>query len=407
MADFDSAIEQFATECEEKFANLHGGQPEDQLKAPIGTLLTALGPPVKSVITWRTEVHEDDVHGRPDIGVIVNSLLCGHIELKAPDIGARPETFKGENKKQFERFKALPNLIYTDGSEWSLYRSGELKLRTRIATDIRYGAKALIAESLSEFRTLFIDFAEWEPITPKSARRIAEFVAPLTRVLRDEVEAALARGNQPLRNLASEWRGILFPEADDAQFADAYAQTLTYALLLAQFEGADSLDPHGAIPKLENDHAVLAAALQLLEVPQVRQELLMPIALLERVIGAIDEAQLEFTAGHWLYFYEDFLAAYDPKLRKDRGVYFTPIEVVECQVRLADELLRTRFGKTLGFADESVQILDPAVGTGTYPLAIIDHAATAVEKQYGPGAVPQRMSSLADRLEAFELLVGP
>lgn len=406
MADLDVLIEQFATSCEEKFANLYGGQPEDQLKTPIGTLLTALGPLVNSDITWRTEVHEDDVHGRPDIGVVVNGLLCGHIELKAPDVGARPETFKGDNRKQFERFKALPNLIYTDGSEWSLYRSGELRLRTRIATDIRDGAKALIAESLSAFRTLFIDFADWEPITPKNARGIAEFVAPLTRVLRDEVEAALARGNEPLRNLASEWRGILFPEADDAQFADAYAQTLTYALLLAQFEGAESLNPFVAVPKLQQDHALLAAALQLLEAPVVRGELQMPIELLERAIGAIDETQLEFTAGHWLYFYEDFLAAYDPKLRKDRGVYFTPIEVVECQVRLADELLRTRFGKTSGFADEAVHVLDPAVGTGTYPLAIIDHASQTVVEKYGEGMVEERIANLADRLEAFELLVG-
>ncbi|MDE2892368.1 MAG: N-6 DNA methylase [Chloroflexota bacterium] len=407
MADFWSAIEQFATECEEKFANLHGGQPEDQLKAPIGALLTALGPLVNCEITWRTEVHEDDVHGRPDIGVIVNSLLCGHIELKAPDVGARPETFKGENKKQFDRFKALPNLIYTDGSEWSLYRSGELKLRTRIATDIRDGAKALIAESLSEFRTLFRDFSHWEPITPTSAAGLAQFIAPLSRILRDEVSAALGRGNEQISQLADEWRRTLMPEADDDQFADAYAQTLTYALLLARFEGAESLNPFVAVPALQQDHALLAAALQLLEAEPVRKELRMPIELLERAIGAIDGTQLEFTAGHWLYFYEDFLAAYDPKLRKDRGVYFTPIEVVECQVRLADELLRARFDKELGFAEESVRILDPAVGTGTYPLAIVNHAAAAVVKKYGAGAVPQRMSSLADRLEAFELLVGP
>ena len=246
-----------------------------------------------------------------------------------------------------------------------------------------------------------------EPITPTDAKRIAEFVAPLARILRDEVQRALKRGNEPLRALAAEWRGILFPEADDAQFADAYAQTLTYALLLAQFEGAESLDPFGAVPKLQQEHGLLAAALQLLEVGVVRKELLMPIELLERVIGAIKEAELELGSGHWLYFYEDFLAAYDSKLQKDRGVYFTPIEVVECQVRLAAELLRTRFGKPLGFADDSVQILDPAVGTGTYPLAIIDHAAAAVAKMYGVGAVAERMSKLADRLEAFELLVGP
>lgn len=407
MSDFEDLIRQFATACQEKFSNLYGAQPEDQLKPAVGGLLEALGPLVNREIKWRTEVRDHDVGGRPDMGVIVNGLLTGHIELKSPDVGARPENFKGENGKQFERFKALPNLIYTDGSEWSLYRMGERLGRIRIATDIRDGDSAILSDSLTGFRTLLAEFADWEPITPSNPRRIAEFVAPLSRILRDEVEWALERGNRPLHQLAQEWRRTLFPEADDAQFADSYAQTLTYALLLAQFEGADTLDPYGAIPKLQGEHALLASALQLLEAPQVRDELLMPIALLERVIGAIDGTQLEFTSGHWLYFYEDFLAAYDPALRKDRGVYFTPIEVVECQVRLAAELLRTRFGKPLGFADESVQILDPAVGTGTYPLAIIDHAAASVAEQYGQGAVPERMKSLADRLQAFELLVGP
>ncbi len=407
MPNFPALVSQFANDCEEKFANLHGAQPEDQLKPLVGDLLAAFGPFANANIAWRSEVREDDVDGRPDIGVIVADLLTGHIELKAPGVGARPEQFKGNNKRQFDRFRALPNLIYTDGSEWSLYRSGELAARVAIADDIRDGAKALASDALGEFRTLLADFTNWAPKVPGDPGRIAEFIAPLARILRDEVESALGRGNKSLRALATEWRGILFPEADDAQFADAYAQTLTYALLLAQFEGAESLDPFGAIPKLQGEHALLASALQLLEAAGVRDELLMPISLLERVIGAIEPSALETSQDHWLYFYEDFLAAYDPALRKDRGVYFTPIEVVECQVRFAAELLRTRFGKPLGFAEESVQILDPAVGTGTYPLAIIDHAAATVAERYGPGAVPQQMDNLAKRLEAFELLVGP
>ncbi len=407
MQNFKELASQFANECVEKFSNLHGAQEEDQLKPLVGDLLSRFGPLVNATVAWRSEVRDDDVNGRPDIGVIVDGLLTGHIELKAPHIGARPESFKKSNLEQFKRFTALPNLIYTDGSEWTLYRTGERKARVRIATDIRDGPNALRPDSLSELRALLADFVNWQPKTPSDPKGIAEFIAPLARILRDEVQSALGRGNKPLRELATEWRGILFPEADDAQFADAYAQTLTYALLLAQFEGAESLDLHAALPKLEGEHALLASALQLLELPLVRDELLMPISLLERVIGAIAEPQTELATDYWLYFYEIFLAAYDPALRKDRGVYFTPIEVVECQVRLADELLRTRFDRPLGFADSSVRILDPAVGTGTYPLAIIDQAATTVSQRYGPGAVAERMSSLAERLEAFELLVGP
>ena len=133
----------------------------------------------------------------------------------------------------------------------------------------------------------------------------------------------------------------------------------------------------------------------------------MPVELLERAIGAIETIQLMHHSDQWLYFYEDFLGAYDPDLRKDRGVYFTPVEVVRCQVRLAADLLRTRFGKPLAFADPDVTILDPAVGTGTYPLAVIEHASDAVREHFGPGMVPARLADLAKRLYAFELLVGP
>ena len=221
------------------------------------------------------------------------------------------------------------------------------------------------------------------------------------------MQSALEPEDSPLRPLADEWGGLLFPMGSDAQFADAYAQTLTYALLLARFEGAENLRPGTASDALQGGYALLADALRLLEVPSVRDQLLMPIQLLERAIEAVDPANIHYGGDPWLYFYEHFLGAYDPKLRRDRGVYFTPVEVVRAQVRLAGELLKTRFGKPLAFADDDVVVLDPAAGTGTYPLAVLDHAAEIVRDYLGPGAVPGKLRSLADRLHAFELLVGP
>ena len=251
----------------------------------------------------------------------------------------------------------------------SLYRSGHLQARTRIASDISTGAaKAVNPQELSAHQGLIQDFLYWEPVVPGTAQGLAEFLAPMARILRDEVLNALDRGNTPLRLLAHEWGGLLFPEADAGQFADAYAQTVTYALLLARFEGAESLRPARAVDILQREHGLLAEALQLLEAPPVRQELNMPIELLERAIGAVDSDKISLGGDPWLYFYEQFLGAYDPKLRKDRGVYYTPVQVVQAQVNLAGELLRTRFGKQLAYAEEEVVVLDPAVGTGTYPL---------------------------------------
>ena len=405
---FTDAIREYADEVAENFSLPVDADPEDQLKPLVGNLIKRVGAVVGDV-NWRTEVRPDNVDGRPDLGITLNGLLVGHIELKRPGMGARPENFTGPNKTQWGRFKELPNLIYTDGSEWSLYHSGKLSwARVRISDDICLGSAALFQrEILAQFDQLLRSFLTWEPIVPGTAQGLAEFLAPLTRILRDEVRVELGRADSPLRTLATEWGRLLFPGANDDQFADAYAQTLTYALLLAKLEGAENLRPAMAADALRGEHALLAEALSLMEVPSVREKLLMPVELLERAIAAVDSIQFQQHDDHWLYFYENFLGAYDPKLRKDRGVYFTPVEVVRCQVRLAGEILKTRFSKPLSFADDGVTVLDPAVGTGTYPLAVLEHAASAVRDLYGPGAVPQRLAALADRLHAFELLVGP
>ena len=408
MTPFGDLVRKFADDVALNFSQHVSAQPEDQLKAPIGQLLRTVGELHGLEVNWRTEVKVDDVDGRPDLGVTIDRLLSGHVELKSPGTGARPEHFKGHNKNQWQRFQALPNLIYTDGSEWSLYRSGKLRARVRIASDVSAGgAKSLESSTLAEHRDLLRDFLYWDPVVPGTAQGLAEYLAPLARVLRDEVQSELAKADSPLRNLAKEWGGLLFPEGGEAQFADAYAQTLTYALLLARFEGAESLRPAMAVETLQREHGLLAEALQLLEAIPVREALRMPIELLERAIGAVDSVKISGEGDPWLYFYEQFLGAYDPKLRNDRGVYYTPVEVVRAQVRLTGDLLHSRFGKQLGYAADDVVVLDPAVGTGTYPLAVLDHATEIVATQQGPGAVAEKLRDLAKRLYAFEILVGP
>ena len=408
MANFGDIVRKFADEVALNFSQHVAAQPEDQLKSHVGQLLTGVGELINQQVNWRTEVQADDVDGRPHIGVTNGGLLIGHVELKSPGTGARAEHFRGHNRDQWQRFKALPNLIYTDGSEWSLYSSGQLRARVRIADDISDGGgNGLEPLSFAEHRSLLMRFLGDKPQVPGTAQGLAEYLAPFARMLRDEVQSALAKANSPLQTLADEWGGLLFPEDDEAQFADAYAQTLTYALLLARFEGAENLRPGLAVDALQREHGLLAEALQLLEAPSVRDVLRMPIELLERAIGAVDSAKISGDGDPWLYFYEQFLGAYDPKLRNDRGVYYTPVAVVEAQVRLAGDLLINRFGKQLGYAADDVVVLDPAVGTGTYPLAVLDHAAEMVAARQGPGAVTEKLRDLAERLYAFEILVGP
>ena len=105
-------VGEYAGAVSGNFALMVEAQPEDQLKAPVGGLLKSLGGAAGLDVNWRTEVFIDDVDGRPDIGVTVGGLLTGHIELKRPGLGARPERFTGRNRTQWRKFPgaAQPDL---------------------------------------------------------------------------------------------------------------------------------------------------------------------------------------------------------------------------------------------------------------------------------------------------------
>ncbi|MGI9107481.1 MAG: type ISP restriction/modification enzyme [Pyrinomonadaceae bacterium] len=402
---FKDALRDYATTLRANFSSTVTAQPEDQLKPPVQLLLRAVAGNVQT----RTEAQVEGLGARPDIGVARRDLLCGFVELKAPGKGARNGRFKQADKKQWEKFKALPNLLYTDGSEWALYRSGELisevvKFSGDVTTD---GAKAFDDEESAALHTLLLDFLNWQPIAPNSPRALAQTLAPLCRLLREDVLAATGKANSSLSQLAEEWRAYLFPDADDAQFADAYAQTLTYALLLARLSGEAQLTAETAALALDSGHGLLAQTLRVLAQPAARDEIKTAVDLLERVVAAVDPAQLQRRGDPWLYFYEDFLAEYDPELRRKRGVYYTPMQVIEAKVRLVAELLETHFDKSLSFADDGVIFLDPAAGTAAYPLAAIRYALDRVGERFGEGMVAARATECAHNVNAFEILVGP
>jgi hypothetical protein len=356
-----------------------------------------------------TESAMPDLEGRPDVAVTIDGLVCGHIELKAPGKGARASKLKGQDAKQWKKFKDHPNLIYCDGNEWALYRSGELVGKVvKLAGDVTAdGADAVSDANATALEILLRDFASWEPIVPTNPKRLAEALAPLCRLLRDAALAAVHLEESAMHLLAEEWRHYLFADADDPQFADAYAQTVTYALLLARVEGAENLKASAA-DRLDERHGLLAQVLRILAQKEARAEVEVPIDLLERTIGAVDPAMMiTGKADPWLYFYEDFLAAYDPVLRNNRGVYYTPGQVVQAQVKLVGQLLHERFGKSLGIVDDGVVVLDPAAGTGTYLLAAIDEGLAGATARFGPGEAAGRATAAASNFHGFELLVGP
>lgn len=404
-----TALRDFAETVKVKMTQPTVGEPEDQLRSPFETFVQEVGKALDLKVVCTGQILLPGRIGKPDYAVNSNKLLSGYAELKAPGIGADPNRFTGHNREQWKRFQSIPNLIYSDGNDWGLYRNGKkvrsiVRLSGDIATD---GQKAVTEKDADGIRKLLIDFLSWKPIIPKNIRDLPGLLAPLCRMLRDDVTDALKDPQSPLIQLASDWRQLLFPDASNEQFADAYAQTVTFALLLARSEGANPLTLASAEAVLAAEHSLLSRALQVLTDPNAQAEISASLNLLLRVIGEIVSATLTGPEDPWLYFYEDFLAIYDPDLRRDEGVYFTRIEIIHAQVRLIDDLLTNCLGKALGFADRDVVILDPAVGTGTYLLGVIDHALGKVQTQQGPGAVPGQATAMAENIYGFEKLVGP
>ena len=410
------ALQAFAAAVTEKMSQLTPGEPEEQLRTPFENFMQK---EVSEALGWKIicngETPLPDRLGRPDFAIKRNQALVGYVELKAPGSGANAKRFKGRNREQFRRFSAMPNMLYTDGNEWALYRNGELagkivQLSGDVSTD---GASAVAAEDAANVERLLRGFLQWEPFIPTGRKGkidlkgFADLLAPLTRMLRDDVTDALKDAESPLVHLARDWRQLLFPGAPDEQFADAYAQTVAFALLLGRSEGADPLTLDSAEAALAAQHNLLSRALQVLTDPGARAEMKASLNLLLRLIAAVPPATFTGPEDPWLYFYEEFLAAYDPKLRKDAGAYYTPVEVVRCQVRLIDDLLVNHLNMPLGFADPGVITLDPATGTGTYLLGVIEHALKRIEAEQGAGAVAGQASELARNLYGFELMVGP
>lgn len=358
---------------------------------------------------------------RPDFAIRVNGAITGHVELKKPGENLDPERFTGHNKRQWEQLRDLPNLLYTNGTQWRLYRRGQLAITASFAPDLHTAGADLAPQDLSA-EPLLREFLRWSPPPITTADQLVHAVAPLCRLLRESVleqlaveGRAIASGadpdDQPFSLLAKSWRGLLFPSATDEVFADGYAQTLTFALLLARTEGIDvAALPADQIARLlgaKNAHSLMGQALKLLSESAV-DSFQVTLDLLRRVIGAVDWEPIWANRDDaYLHLYESFLSVYDPELRKESGSYYTPLEVVQTMVRLTDEVLATRLGATEGYLSPAVTTVDPAMGTGAYLHAVIDHAAHRAAQDQGPGAVGASISDLARRLIGFELQMGP
>jgi len=122
-----------------------GGQPEDQLRGPLEILVAEVATlaGVSGKIGLIGETSLADLKTRPDYAVTVGDVLMGFIEVKAPGKGADPRHFSDpHDKDQWNKLKSLPNLLYTDGGAFSLWRDGTIVGKV-IALDVMSPSRAM------------------------------------------------------------------------------------------------------------------------------------------------------------------------------------------------------------------------------------------------------------------------
>jgi hypothetical protein len=374
-------------------------------------------------------------------------IPVGFIEAK--DIGDKDldGTKKTGNKEQFDRYKAsLNNLIFTDYINFHLYRDGEFITKIAIAEITAKGIKPL-PENFGSFTNLIKDFCAHLGQTIKSPKKLAEMMAGKARLLSDIIGKALTSDEEnhedsTLKDQMLAFKQILIHDITPQGFADVYAQTIAYGMFAARLHdpSLDNFSRQEAAELIPKSNPFLRKLFGYIAGPDIDDRIKWVVENLSEIFLACNVSEILKDYGKAtkmedpiIHFYETFLSEYDPKLRKSRGVWYTPQPVVNFIVRAVDDILKTEFGLPQGLADTSkttikintqnpdarsatgykqveqevhkVQLLDPATGTGTFLAEVIKHIHKKFEGQQGiwSNYVEQH---LLPRLNGFELLMA-
>jgi predicted helicase len=382
--------------------------------------------------------------GNPDYIITKGKIPIGYIEAK--DIGK--DLNSKSYKEQFGRYKkALDNLIITDYIWFQFFQNGELVHEIKIG-EIEDNSVKPIPENFSKFENLIKDFSTHIGQTIKSSKKLAEMMAGKARLLQDILERAITsdeetQENTSLKGQYDTFKQILIHDLKPKDFADIYAQTLAYGMFAARLHDPtlDDFSRQEAAELIPKSNPFLRKLFGYIAGPDIDERIVTVVDNLAEVFRATNVEQLLKNFGKAtqmhdpiIHFYETFLAEYDPKLRKARGVWYTPEPVVNFIVRAVDDILKTEFGLPQGLADTSktkikldtqtpdkrsstgykqiekevhkVQILDPATGTGTFLAEVVKFIYNKNFKAMKGAWSGYVEEHLIPRLNGFELLMA-
>lgn len=365
---------------------------------------------------------------KPDYLIRIKSTVIGYVEAK--DIGH--DLKQVVRSAQIRRYlEALSNLIVTNYVDFVWFAQGQEQMRLSLGNADGWHVEPS-DKGLAQWQDFFNSFCNAVTHTLSSPSQLAQALAGQTRLLRDLVLELTSSGDADLKEQHEAFKTLLVPQLQADEFADMYAQTATYGLFTARvFEhsalmgvGAEKLPAHmrkqgftleKAAYLIPRVNPFLREFFQHIANPNLSEQLRW---LIEQIASSLNYTDIQKVLAKQsrkqgfedpvFHFYETFLAAYDPRLREQRGVYYTPEPVVDYIVRSVDALLVDHFGRHQGLADPDTLILDPATGTATFLRRVIEaiHKRVTAHDNTGlwPGYVRDR---LLPRVFGFELMMAP
>jgi len=410
-----------------------GNATEHTFRGDLQQLLESLVPTIRA-----TNEPKRQSCGAPDYILTKKDVPVGFIEAK--DIGDKDleGIKKTGNKEQFDRYKAsLNNIIFTDYLDFHLYRDGQFVMKIAIGEITDKGIKPL-TENFSSFENFIKDFCTHIGQTIKSSKRLAEMMAGKARLLSEVIEKALTSDetnheDSTLKDQMKAFKQILIHDITPKGFADVYAQTIAYGMFAARLHDATlpTFNRQEAAELIPKSNPFLRKLFGYIAGPDIDDRIKWIVDSLVDIFLHCNVEEILKNYGKStkmedpiIHFYETFLSEYDPKLRKARGVWYTPQPVVNFIVRAVDDILKTEFDLPQGLADNSktrikieqqgkkveqdvhkVQILDPATGTGTFLAEVVKHIHKKFEGQQGIWSNYVE-THLLPRLNGFELLMA-
>lgn len=394
--------------------------------------------------------------GAPDFIISSSKTNTPVFYVEAKDIDDRDLDGRKENKEQFTRYKkSLDHIIFTDYLDFHLYENGEWVKNVRLA-EVQGDNIVLCKEDLEDFIALVNHIASTKPSKITSAKRLAIQMAAKARILASTINNAFclaeedsksAEKNKQLQGQLDAFRKVLINDLTPQGFADIYAQTVAYGMFAARLHDntPDNFSRQEAANLIPKTNPFLRNIFQQIAGYDLDERIAWIVDDLINVFLATDVqkvtknySQKGIHRDPMIHFYEDFLKAYNPSLRKLKGVWYTPQPVVQFIVRAVDEILQRDFELSEGLADYSkfvhevvneqyekgekkfkgksssptikqemhrVQILDPATGTGTFLAEVVNQIFDKFNGMQGmwQGYVNDH---LLPRLHGFELLMA-